>query len=147
MKKILAIVFFISTSNLFGQTIELTYQIVNGYNKTGNYLGNKIKTLLQTEPIIQNGSLAKKVINLDSMICYMYENDILINKLEIKSLKKEGKSILIVIKDKNIFDSDDLETFQLIDLDKKNSYYFWYYSSSDETWLFEEVTNSITIIN
>lgn len=145
MKNLFLILFIFLSQNFFTQVITITYYESQTYFKEGNYIDSSFTPLLKTESVFTDKVKITKVLNLNSNLALLVENGNLVNTLTIKSHEFKNGVYFIVLDDLNIFDGSQLDTYQIIDTNNNFSYFCWFYSDVNESWLINEIVDEIFI--
>lgn len=128
------------------QVITVTHDYSEIYSNKGDYTGFNFTNLLSNEPLFSlSDNKTKKVIdlNVDSLFVYYDEN--LISTLKIKKSTIKNGIYLIVLDEINIFTGNQLDTYQIIDLNNNKSYSCWFYFENNESWLINEKVIDLSV--
>jgi len=130
----------------FSQVITITYDYSETHSMDGDYTGFNFTSLLVSEPLFSvSDNKTKKIINLNIDTMFVYYDENLINKFKIKKKILKDKLYKIVLDDINIFTGNQLDVYQIIDLNNSKSYSFWFYLETNESWLINEKVNGLSI--
>jgi len=90
--------------------------------------------------VIKNGSFAdgkevieQKVINLSKMETNYYQDGELVNTYKIEDVKEENGIFYITYKEKDIRNNNLIVTTQIVDINKKTSFYCWYWDGDENS--------------
>jgi hypothetical protein len=130
----------------FSQVITITYDYSETHSMVGEYAGFNFTPLLVNEPLFSvSDNKTKKIIDLNVNSLFVYYDENLINTLKIKKSTLKDGVYLIVLDEVNIFTGNQLDTYQIIDLNNNKSYSCWFYFESNESWLINEKVIEMSI--
>jgi hypothetical protein len=130
----------------FSQVITITYDYSETYSINGDYTGFNFTPLLVNEPLFfVSDNKTKKIIDLNVNSLFVYYDENLINTLKIKKSTLKDGVYLIVLDEVNIFTGNQLDTYQIIDLNNNKSYSCWFYFESNESWLINEKVIGLSV--
>lgn len=145
MKNLFLILFTTFSLKLSSQVITLTSYESKTLFKEGNHIDSNFTQLLNTESVFNSYVKITKILDLDFGSALLIENGNLINTLKIKSHELKNGVYFIVLDDTNIFTGEPLDTYQIIDTNNNCSYFCWFYSDVNESWLINEKIDKILI--
>lgn len=144
MKNLFLILFTIFSFSISSQVITLNYDESETLMKEGNYIDSNISLLLNSDPIYfcYGGLNTKKVFDLNQKLTLVYYNDDIVDTIKVKKFNFKNGIYTIVLDDINFLTKNQLDTYQIIDINKNKSYYCWYYFETNESWgMSEKVIN------
>jgi hypothetical protein len=145
MKTLFLILFTFFSLRLSSQVTTLTSYKSETLFKEGNYIDSNFTQILNTESVFSSYGKITKVLDLDFGSALLIEDGNLINTLKIKSHELKNGVYFIVLDDTNIFTGEQLDTYQIIDTNNNFSYFYWFYSDVNESWLINEKIDKILI--
>lgn len=144
MKNLFLIFSLIFSLSISSQVITLNYDESETLMKEGNYIDSNISLLLNSDPIYfcYGGLNTKKVFDLNQKLTLVYYNDDIVDTIKVKKFNFKNGVYTIVLDDINFLTKNQLDTYQIIDINKNKSYYCWYYFETNESWgMSEKVIN------
>jgi hypothetical protein len=141
MKSILifALTMVVSLFSLSQDVISLSYTRSDAYFLNGEN---------DYSEVIKNGSFVdgkevveQKVINLSKMETNYYQNGDFVKTYKIQDVKEENGIFYITYKENDVRNGNTIITTQIVDINKKTSFYCWYWDGDENSTIVVKETN------